>query len=221
MKRTLIIFGGGGQGKEVLELARIVNKEHSRWNDIVFRDDMQREGIVLDTHIYHSKTIKESYNINETEYIIALGEPASKKIVFEMLKEEGVFFTTLISPYAQVSPYSILGDGVIVKRGAIISPNVRLGNNTTIQSYTAVGHDVIIGSNCQISTHCVVGGHTTIGDEVFVGIHCPIRDRLMIGDKSIISAGSVVLKDVPEGVTVMGNPARIIKKNGVDTRVFN
>ncbi len=49
-----------------------------------------------------------------------------------------------------------------------------------------------------------------IGNDVFIGAHSVIRYGVKIGDNSVIAAGSVVTKDVPENSVVGGNPAKII-----------
>lgn len=215
---TLAIFGAGGQGKEVLELAQNINEKENRWDEMVFIDDVQDEGTCMGIKRVHYTTFEKMNAI--CEFIIALGEPVAKRKIYDFLKDRKCSFAILISPDAQVSSFAMVGEGVIIKRGAIVSPQAEIGKNTTLQSYVAVGHDAIVGEHCQISTHSVIGGHTVLGNEVFVGLHCPIRDRVTIGSRAVISAGAVVLKSVPENVTVMGNPCRVVQCNEEKNGVF-
>lgn len=55
-------------------------------------------------------------------------------------------------------------------------------------------------------------GTVRLGNDVFIGVNSVILRDVTIGDYSIIGAGSVVTKDVPPNVVVVGNPARIVKK---------
>ena len=87
---------------------------------------------------------------------------------------------------------------------------------------------IIIGDRCTITHGCIIlshdrskkrinpqdegGGTVRLGNDVFVGVNSVILRDVTIGDYSIIGAGSVVTKDVPPGVVVAGNPARVIKK---------
>lgn len=215
----LAIFGASGQGKEVREIADYQNAITRRWDRIIFIDDNKPEGEFMGLEMIQLNTALEKYN--DIEFVIAVGEPKTKRKIYERLLSLNAEFGRVISPDSQISPYCKLGKGLVIKRGAIISADAVIGDNTTIQSYACIGHDAKIGKHCQISTHVDIGGQTVVGDCVFVGLNAPVRELLTIGDNAIISAGAVVLKNVDENVTVMGNPARVISRNGEDGRVFH
>ena len=216
----LAIFGASGQGKEVRDIAEYQNEKEHRWDEMVFIDDFAPEVEFMGLERMHFDTVLKKYGKSDIEYIIALGEPRSKKKVYDLLTSKGCVLTNVISPDCQISRFARLGRGLIVKRGAIISADVEIGDNTTVQSYACIGHDVRIGKHCQISTHVDIGGRSVLGDCVFVGLNAPVRDHLHIGDNVIISAGAAVLKDIEPNVTVMGNPARVVARNTEDTKVF-
>lgn len=217
----LCIFGAGGQGKEVKEIAELDNKINGKWNEIIFIDDYCPEGQLMGIRRLHFNTVEKEYSKTDVEFVIALGEPSTKKKIFEMIQKKGFNFGNVICPESQISSYANLGKGLIVKRGVLISPEAMVQDNTTLQAYVAVGHNVKIGKHCQVATHSVIGGGTQLGECVYVGLNCPIREQLIIGDNAVISAGAVVLKNVESGVTVMGNPARVIAKNNGKSSVFS
>lgn len=216
---VLAVFGASGQGKEVREIADYQNAVENKWDKIIFIDDNKPEGVFMGLEMVQLNTAIEKYK--EIEFVIAVGEPKTKKKIYERLLSLNCKLGSVISPKSQVSPYCKLGKGLVIKRGAIISADAEIGDDTTIQSYACIGHDAVIGKHCQISTHVDIGGQTKVGDCVFVGLNAPVRELLTIGDNAIISAGAVVLKDVEANVTVMGNPARVISRNGDGGRVFH
>lgn len=215
---VLAVFGASGQGKEVREIADYQNAVENKWEKIIFIDDNKPEGTFMNLEMLKLDSAIKKYE--DIEFIIAIGEPKTKKKIYDRLLSLNCELCNVISPDSQVSPYCKLGKGLVIKRGAIISADAVIGDNTTIQSYACIGHDAIIGNHCQISTHVDIGGQTKVGDCVFVGLNAPVRELLNIGENSIISAGAVVLKDVEPNVTVMGNPARVISRNGDEGRVF-
>ncbi len=217
----LIIFGAGGLGKEVAELAKIINAKESRWDEMIFQDDVLKEGEILGLPVYDSDSVKGMFDMKESEYVVALGEPKSKEKIYSMLMDKGARLANIIAPDAQVSEFAELGNGIIVKKGSIIQAEARIMDNVTLQSYVAIGHEVQVGEHCQISTFSVVGGKTTIGRNTYISMNCSIKDNVDIGEGVIVSPGSAVLKNIEPNVTVAGNPARVIRRNTEDTRVFH
>lgn len=110
--------------------------------------------------------------------------------------------------------------------GVTIGDNVQIGGNCTIERGTI--DDTIIGEGTQIDNLCLIGhnskigkhvvivgvtivcGSVTIGDYSYIGAGAVIRDGIKIGSRVTVGMGSVVTKDVPDGVTVYGVPARVV-----------
>lgn len=106
-----------------------------------------------------------------------------------------------------------IGDGNVISELVTIQrpekpQTTEIGNNNIIMAHTHIGHDAKIGSNCELSTGTIVGGYAVIEDNVKIKLGVTIRNRKTIGDGALVGMGSVVVKDVPEGKTVYGNPAR-------------
>jgi UDP-3-O-[3-hydroxymyristoyl] glucosamine N-acyltransferase LpxD len=93
-----------------------------------------------------------------------------------------------------------------------IADETIIGNYTKLDSMTFVGHDVSIGENSLIIAP-KLAGHVVIGKDAFIGFGSTIRQRVTIGDGAQIGLGAAVVKDVPAGETVVGNPAKPINKN--------
>jgi UDP-3-O-[3-hydroxymyristoyl] glucosamine N-acyltransferase len=83
-----------------------------------------------------------------------------------------------------------------------------IGDGTRIDNLVHIGHNAKIGKRCTIVAGAVIGGWVEIGDDTFVGMGALIRNRVKVGSGCTIGMGSVVVKDVADGVTIKGNPAR-------------
>ena len=106
-----------------------------------------------------------------------------------------------------------VGGDVRINPGCnIIDPAlVRIGNNVTLADCTLLGHDGVVRIlNTRYGKKLDSVGPVDIRDNCFVGHGAIVMPRVTIGPDSIVAAGAVVTKDVPPGVVVGGNPARII-----------
>lgn len=95
--------------------------------------------------------------------------------------------------------------------------NIIIGENTNIQENSVVHVDInspcIIGKNVTIGHGTIIHG-CSISDNVLVGMGSIILNNSKIGKNTIIGAGSLVTqgKEFPEGVLILGNPAKVIRQ---------
>lgn len=209
----LAIYCAGGLGKEVISLARSVN----RWEEIIFVDD-----VVLETHKAGARILRfnevEAYRGN-IEFIIANGEPAAREKLYRKLKELEYPMTTLIGSGCSILPETTIGEGCIIYNSGI-SANVKIGCNTLINVNVIIGHDTEIGANCVISANSFIGGVSCIDEKVYIAPGALIKDRVHIARSAIVGLGAVILRNVREKAIMVGNPAKRIGYNTLE-KVFN
>ena len=208
--KNLIIIGAGGYGREIYWQA----SESIGFNEefIVkgFLDDNLK---ALDNYRGYPTiigTVNDYIPQDNDVFICALGNPNVKEKCTEMLLDRGAKFITLIHRDARISPYAKIGMGCIVCQSVIISCDVKIGDFVTLQSFATIGHDSMIGNYCQINSFSFMGGFSSIGNNSIMNVGAILHPYKKVGNYCVMGAGSVVIKNVKDGVTVYGNPARIL-----------
>jgi sugar O-acyltransferase (sialic acid O-acetyltransferase NeuD family) len=217
----LFIYGAGGLGREIVDLAKRINRDERRWDEIGFIVDVGfiKERLVYDCAVFSFEETCERQQSEETECIVAIGEPIARQELYDKCKEAGFRMAKLIAPSATISESAIIGEGVIVLHNAFLGAQCQIGDNALLQPMCVLGHDCVIGANSDIGAHVGIGGNSLVESNTYVGRGAVIRARVKIGSNSIISMGAVVYNDIPDGMIVLGNPARPMRRNE-DMQVF-
>lgn len=208
----LAIYCAGGLGRQVLDLARSVN----RWDRILFVDDVTEETVCHGAPVYRFSEISRFRG--RVEFVIANGEPSARRALYKKVKEAGYPLTVILGRHCEISPSAQIGEGCILFN-CYLCPDVRIGNNVVIVSRVDVGHDVRVGDHCMINSMSFIGGYVRIGDSVYIAPGALLRDRIYVGASAIIGLGAVVIHDVKDRQIVAGNPAVKIGDN-MEEKVF-
>ena len=87
-----------------------------------------------------------------------------------------------------------------------------LEDHVKLSALCQIAHDARIGKNTEITGGCAVGGFAVIGEGCFLGLRAAVKNRVTIGRNCTVGMGAVVIRDVADGLTVCGNPARPLIK---------
>lgn len=208
MKASHIVIGGGGHARALVDIL-LVNKLPIKG----YTDHSETLGNVFQCIPYmgNDETIF-SMSVHEIQLVNGIGSITQREKIFTLFKEKRYTFATVQHPSAIVSPFSTLEEGVQVMAGAIIQPGCFIGKNSIINTRASVDHDCVIGNHVHISPGAVLCGSVVVEDNVQIGAGATVIQGVRIGKNSLVGAGAVVIRDVPEGTTVIGVPAKEVRK---------
>jgi len=194
--KNLILLGGGGHCKSVIEVA-----ESAGYTILGIFDRPEEVGkAVLDYKVIGVDDDIPQY-VDKAEFVITVGfikNPALRIKLYNKVKEAGGKLATIVASTAHVSKYATLGEGTVVMHQAFVNAGAQIGNNVILNTFTNIEHDAVIGDQCHISTGTMVNGDCKVGQNVFVGSQTVLANGIEVADDIIIGAGSVIYHDIKE-----------------------
>ena len=208
----LLILGAGGHGRVVADAARL----SGIWSEIAFLDDRFPEmgtpdGSVDGISVRGPFGAAAKLRPHFPDAIVAVGDNRRRLEVFQEMKTIGYRLAVVIHPTAAVSDRAIVGPGTVVMAQCAVNPGTRLGAGCIINTGATVDHDCDIGQGVHLSPGVRLGGNVTIGERSWLGVGVSVRDGVTIGADVIVGVGAAVITDLPDHVTAVGVPARVIR----------
>ncbi|MDH1706339.1 MULTISPECIES: acetyltransferase [Acinetobacter] len=209
------VYGASGFGKEVMPLVRAqfteLNKEH-----FVFIDDGQAN---TDLNGYQVLSYTDFINNSKTDkrVTIAIANSQVREKLVARLDQDSVQHLEIQAANTVILDEVEMGEGSLLCPFTCITSNIKIGKFFHANIYSYVAHDCIIGDYVTFAPGVKCNGNIHIEDHAYIGTGAVIKQGtpdkpLVIGKGAVVGMGAVVTKSVPAGVTVVGNPARILEK---------
>ena len=155
MKHPLILIGGGGHCKSVIEVAESAGYEIKGILDMP--DEVGKD--VLPGHKVIETDDEIPQYVEECDFIITVGfikNPALRIKLYNKVKAAGGRLATIIASTAHVSKYAELGEGTVIMHHAFVNAGAKIGDNCIINTFVNIEHDAEVGNQCHISTGTMV-----------------------------------------------------------------
>ena len=208
------IYGASGFGRETLPILRA--QIEGSGATIVFIDDFVGVGSV-NRHEIVSWDVFLSKPSDEKFVSLAIANSIVRQALAEKCRLASVEFVSVRADNVVVLDEVAIGEGAILSSFVTLTSNVHIGRQFHANIYSYVAHDCVIGDFVTFGPGVKCNGNVHIEDHAYIGTGAVIKQGqpgkpLIIGRGAIIGMGAVVIRDVPPGVTVVGNPARPLVK---------
>lgn len=205
----LVILGGGGHARVLIDLARLSGLTVR----CVLDDNAARHGTSLDG-VPITDTIDQGLSqLGPAGHLAvnavgSVGVPDARRAVYGRGVAAGFEFAVLVHACAVVAASARLGRGAQVLAGAVVGPGSVVGEDALINTRASVDHDCTVGPHCHLAPGVTLCGGVTLGPACHVGAGATVIQGRRIGAGSLIAAGAVVVDDLPAASRVRGVPAR-------------
>ena len=190
MKPEILLIGGGGHCKSVIDVIEQENK-YAIAGIIDKKELIGQE--VLGYKIIASDDELEILFQKYKYAIVTVGQIKSNTLrvkLFNRVEEIGYKLPVIISPLAYVSRHSSVEKGTVIMHNAFINANAKIGKNCIINTKALVEHDATIEDNCHISTASVINGGVIVKENTFFGSNATSKEYIEID--AFVKAGSLV-----------------------------
>lgn len=211
------IYGASGCGRSLMPVARQQLRRLNITAEIYFIDDsLQKEKIINGHKALNYQTFKQLDAVDKYVLIAIANSQIREKIANQLASDD-------IQLWTVQADNTVMMDNIEIGEGAALSPfvsitsNIKIGKCFHANLYSYVEHDCVIGDYVTFAPGVKCNGNIHIEDHAYIGTGAVIKQGtpdkpLVIGKGAIVGMGAVVTKSVPAGVTVVGNPARILER---------
>ena len=210
MKESCVIVGAGTYGQIYAEYLK------ETYNIIGFIDDNPNihGQVVNGLPVIGDMSCLLNKISKEINVFIPIGNNKVRSSLLDLVSSKGFKTPNYIHPTVNIeSSVKISQQAVYILQGTIIMPLVKIDSGVMISSGSIISHHTVIEKGVFISFGVNVGASICLCENAYLGIGSLVMTGVnKVGRNSLIGAGAVIIRDVPDGATVVGNPGRIIKQ---------
>ncbi len=207
-ERPLIIIGAGGFAKEVAWTVGRMNMRTPTFKVVGICDDAaeRQRGEWAGAPLTGPVEVTAARLAAESVcpcFHCAVGDNFKRKAVVARALQAGWVPASVIDPSALVAPGARVAEGAYLGAGCVVSADVRIGAYALLNFQVTVGHDAVLGAYVQACPGVRVSGWCEIGEGALLGSNAVIVQTRKMGAWSVLGAGTVAFRDIPEKETVV------------------
>jgi UDP-perosamine 4-acetyltransferase len=214
MAASCLILGGGGHARVLIDALRAARPDLRL--AILDRDPGRIGAELLGVPVIGGDDqLDVARGAGFCSFVVGLGgvgDNRPRQRLFEAALAKELAPLAVVHPRAVVSPAATIGAGSVVFAGAVVNAGASVGCNAIVNTGAIVEHDCRIGDHAHLATGSRLSGTVEVGDLAHVGAGATVRQGLRIGAAALVGAGAVVVADVADGITVVGVPARPMRR---------
>ena len=216
---TELVFLGATSFREIVEIARDINRIEPTYSiRAILDDNRELHGTTVEgTPVEGS--LEECRRFPDALFVMGIGSYKTRMVRHAIIERLGLpqdRYATLIHPSAKIYPTVEIGAGCVVQCGAVIAADtvVEPFAHVLFNSFVGVGNRICRGA--LLTSLVSTAGGVTVGHYAHLGTTSAVAENRTIAAGAQVAMGSVVLRDVPLGAFVLGNPARRLRVEEVD-----
>ena len=193
MKKQIVLVGGGGHCKVIIDAIKLKNKfsiygitdfKLAKKTKILGVPVLGKDDMLLEIF---KKGIKYAFIS-----VGSVGDCSIRKRIDKELVKIGFKLPVIIHPRAIAAKDAEIGEGTFVAAGVVINPGTRIGRNAIINTSASIDHDCEIGDFAHIAPGVTLSGGVKIGSETHIGVGANIIQCVKIGIGCMIKAGALL-----------------------------
>lgn len=216
-KPIYAIYGASGCGRSLMPVARQQLQRDGLTAELYFIDDRFDQPTVWNGHPAVNYATFQQLQASSKHVVIAIANSRIREKIALQLQQDEIKMWSICADNVVLMDEVELGEGSALSPFVTVTSNIRIGKCFHANLYSYVEHDCLIGDYVTFAPGVKCNGNIHIHDHAYIGAGAVIKQGtpnqpLVIGQGAVIGMGAVVTKSVPAGVTVVGNPARIMQK---------
>lgn len=202
MSKNVVIIGAGGHGRVVADTITLCGDKV-----VGFLDDNAQSDENM--KVIGKKADAHKYCDGETYLFVAIGNCKVRKEIMESLPDAKWYIA--IHPSAVVSPSAKIGEGSCVLPNAAVNNSAEIGKGVVVNTGAAVDHDNVIGDYSLLACGAHLAGTVSVGECTWIGVGSTISNNIVVCNNVRLEAGTVVIENITEEGTYLGNPAKKVR----------